>query len=123
MTAVTDVSIAELIGGGLAGVLALVFTLQKLMTFWKKESADQANADAVTSQFKALQDSIDQHTKELGTLRATVMQMDGTIHKQQRKLTRLEMVVIRMESLMQRAGAEVPEDLRREIDDLVRAQE
>lgn len=119
----TEWGLAEKIGGGVAALLTLVFTLQRLMTFWKKERVDQSNADAVNAQFRALQESIIQHTKELESLRATVNIMDRTIHRQQKTITRLEVLVLQMKGLMAGAGVMIPPMMQREIDDLVKDQD
>ena len=116
-------SLGESVGAGIAGVLALVFTLQKLMTFWKRERVDQNGADAIATQFSALQTAIKQHADELAQLRARVGAMDQTIHKQQKTITRLEMLVIHLKGLLAGSGIPIPPSIQREIVDLVEARE
>ena len=103
-------------GGGIA------LGFNKLMTLWKREKVDQSEADATATQFSTFQSALTHQGQELAALRETVMTMDRTIHKQQRTVTRLEMLALQLIGLVQDHGISVPARMEDEINDLVRRQ-
>lgn len=111
--------ISEQVLGGTGVGLGILMGLQKMMSFWKSEGVTQASADANAKQFKAFQESIDSINKELTAVRAEVSVMDRTIHKQQRTITRTEMLLRQLSSLVQQHGITVPIYMQEELDELL----
>lgn len=109
--------------GGTTLIGVAFYTLRKMMTFWKTENSTQANAQAVEAQFKALKEMIDASRKEAILFRMQLERMDLKIHKQQTKLTRMEMLLRQFSSLVSEHGIEVPKFMRDELDDLIRTEE
>ena len=105
----------QVFGAGSAGVMVVV-VLQKAITFFRGEQVVQNNAAATSAQFKALQDSITATNKELAEVRASFHIMDRKVHVQQRVITKLEMVVLRMLALIEDNSISIPAPLQEDID-------
>jgi len=78
-----------------------------------------ANEEAQTTQFSILQDAIKSNKEELIELRAAFLVMDKTIHRQQRTMTRMEMLLRQFSSLVSSKGITVPEHMQAELDELI----
>lgn len=113
-----DISEKVLGGAGVTG-MALI-ALQKAITFFRGEQAVQNNASATAAQFKALQESITATNKELAEVRASFHIMDRKVHIQQRVITKLEMVVLRMLALIEDNSISIPAPLQADIDILTK---
>ena len=97
--------------GGAAG-------LRKLYLDWMKQRPEVASAAAVEEQFKAFRAQLAAQQTEIRELRSEVTRMDKTIHNQQTKLTRTEMLVRQFVGLVKERGIEVPSFMQSELDDL-----
>ena len=112
----------KIIGGtGLIGIA--LYAGRKMLSFWKAEGSAQASSAAVQSQFKSLQDAIEAQRKEMTVIRLIQERMDLKIHKQQTKLTRMEVLLRQFSSLVSEHGIDVPKYMRDELDDLIRPDE
>lgn len=105
--------------GGSLGAGALIVAVMKAITFFRKEQESQAGIGATTAQFKALQEQITQAQVDIAALRTLVGEMDKTIHKQQRTITRMEMLLRQFSSLVQEKGITVPAHMQAELDALI----
>jgi phosphoenolpyruvate-protein kinase (PTS system EI component) len=114
-----DISEKVLGGAGVVG-MALV-ALQKAISFFRAEQSNQSSSAATTAQFKALQEAITATNKELSEVRAAFYIMDRKVHVQHRTITTLEMLVIRMMSLIKDNGVSVPAALQADLDEMTKA--
>jgi uncharacterized protein HemX len=104
-------------GGGLVGFG--VWYLQKTMTMWRAEGAQQAKAQAEAEQFKNLQEAIAANNKDMAELRAQFAIMDRKIHTQQRTITRMEMLLRQFSGLVRQHGTPVPDYMQEELESLI----
>lgn len=109
---------AETVGIGGAGLTVALVTLRKLYIDWMKGRPEVANAAAVEEQFKAFRSQMALQQAEIKELRSEVTRMDRTIHIQQTKLTRTEMLVRQFVGLVQERGVEVPAFMQAELEAL-----
>ena len=116
---INELDISEKVLGGTIGLSALVYILQKMMTFWRTEGTAQAGATTATTQFKVLQDAIKANQIEMVELRASFNIMDKKIHVQQRTITRMEMLLRQFSGLVQEKGIEVPTHMQSELEVLI----
>jgi hypothetical protein len=105
-------------GGG-----ALVMLIFKILSFIRKEQEGQSSSVATGAQFKMLQEQISQNHSDFVDLKAVVNVMDKTIHKQQRTITRMEMLLRQFTGLVKEQGIEVPDYMQEELDELITASE
>ena len=104
---------------GTGGAAAGVWLLFKMMSFIKKEQTGQAADGAFTEQFKALKEQINQCNLDNHALRAQFTLMDAKIHKQQRTITRMEMLLRQFSTLMQDNLVPVPKHMTEELESLI----
>lgn len=104
--------------GGAAGTVGLIF-LRKFFQDWINSRPQLATANAVAEQVKMLQGQITSQQTEIRELRGEVSRMDATIHRQQTKLTRTEMLLRQFVGLVQQHGTPVPSFMQAEVDDLL----
>jgi|TARA_R110000868_G_scaffold25246_2_gene98510 hypothetical protein len=110
---------AQVLAGTLSTPL-IVFVIQKVITFWKNESSTQAGVDATVKQFKSLQDAIDATNKALSETRAEVAVMDKITHRQQRTITRMEMLLRQLVGFIHDHQFPIPPHIQKEYADLLR---
>ena len=106
--------------GGTTLIGIAFYSARKMLTFWKTEGTTQASAQAIEAQFKALQDAIDSYRKEMIAIRIQQERMSFQIHKQQTKLTRMEMLLRQFSGLVREHGIEAPKFMQDELDDLIK---
>jgi hypothetical protein len=111
-------AVAGTVGGG-----ALVMLIFKVLSFIRKEQEGQNSSIATSAQFKMLQEQITQNHADTVDLRAVVNVMDKTIHKQQRTITRLEMLLRQFSGLVREKEIEIPNYMQEELDQLITAGE
>lgn len=116
----TELDAADKAVGGVGILGAAGYLLQKWMTSWRHDYSARANSDAVSAQFKALQESIETFRKEVTELRAGYAIMDRKIHSQQRTITRMEVLIIKLMALLEENNISVPATLQMEIDALTK---
>lgn len=107
-------AVAGTVGGG-----AAVMLIFKVLSFIRKEQEGQSSSIATTAQFKSLQDQVSQNHTDIIELRAQMAIMDKTIHKQQRTITRLEMLVRQFSGLVRENGIGIPVYMQHELNDLL----
>lgn len=107
------------VSGGAFGGLAVIF-LRKFFQDWVNSRPQMATATAVAEQVKLLQEQITSQQMEIRELRSEVSRMDITIHRQQTKLTRTEMLLRQFVGLQQQHGIAVPTYMQVEVDDLLK---
>jgi hypothetical protein len=105
---------------GTAGALTAAFLgYQQYAVRRAKDGTTKAEEFATTEVFTSLQTMVEFHTKELTAVRLEMQRMDTTIHKQQRTITRMEMLLRQFTSLVKEHGIAVPEFMQSELDELV----
>lgn len=105
------------------GVLALVGTvlgLQKVMTLFKQGKVDGAKVDAEQTIVTSLHDELKRISDELEDARKRQSEMNELIHLQAIKLTRMEVLLIRMYGLITHNNIPLPDDIKSHIDELVK---
>ena len=113
------------IGTTLAGVLiAIIIWGPKLMSAVRRDKLDGVVAATQTDMVNGIHLSYTEQLRSL-TLRVTEMdahirRTDLMVHKQRIKLTRLQVSLIHLQSLLTLNGIEVPPHIRSEIDLIVR---
>lgn len=113
------------IGTSFAGVLvAIIVWGPKLLAAVRRDKLDGVVAATQTDMVNGIHLS---YTEQLRTLTVRVTEMDAHIrrtdlmvHKQRIKLTRLQVSLIHLQSLLTLNGIEVPAHIRSEIDLIVR---
>jgi hypothetical protein len=116
---VSDYDLIEKAFIGLGGGGAAVLGLFKLMSVIKKEQAGQAGDGAIAEQFKALKEQINQCNMDNHVLRQQFTAMDAKVHKQQRTITRMEMLLRQFSTLMQDNLVPVPKHMTDELASLI----
>jgi hypothetical protein len=118
--------ISEKVIGGTGAGAAAVYVIQKMVTFWKNESNNQASASATIAQFEALRnqikaqdDRIAAQDVKISVMLTELQRQDGVIHKQQTKLTRTEVLVRQLVGIIKASSVIVPPYIQAELDDLI----
>jgi len=111
--------IVKSIGALGVGLGAAAFGYQKYSVTKKKDDTTIASSDAQIAQFKVLQDAITSNKEELTELRAAFLMMDKTIHRQQRTITRMEMLLRQFSGLVSQNGIPVPPYMQEELEKLI----
>jgi len=102
------------------GLGALAFGYQKYAVTQSKKDLTVAGDGAQISQIKSMQDAIEANRKDMIVIRMQQERMSAQIHKQQTKLTRMEMLLRQFSGLVREHGIEVPKYMQDELDDLIK---
>lgn len=86
---------------------------------WKRGSVYQSKIEAEQSVINSLHDEFKRISKEMEESRKLQKEMNDMIHQQAIKLTRMEMLMIRMYNLLSHNNIAIPEDLRSDMVDLL----
>ena len=103
-----------------AGLLGIVFGVQKAISFWKKGEVDQSKISAEKSVIDSLHNEFKRINTELEEARERQKEMNELIHQQAVKLTRMEMLMMRMYNLLTNNNVPIPDDLRGHMDELMK---
>jgi hypothetical protein len=114
-----DLPFSEQTAALVAGLLGAVFGLQKVISMWKRGSVYQSKIEAEQSVINSLHDEFKRISKEMEESRKLQKEMNNMIHQQAIKLTRMEMLMIRMYNLLSHNNIAIPEDLRSDMVDLL----
>lgn len=114
-----DLPFSEQTAALVAGLLGAVFGLQKVISMWKRGSVYQSKIEAEQSVINSLHDEFKRISKEMEESRKLQKEMNDMIHQQAIKLTRMEMLMIRMYNLLSHNNIAIPEDLRSDMVDLL----
>jgi uncharacterized membrane protein (DUF106 family) len=114
-----DLNFSEQTAALVAGLLGAVFGLQKVISMWKRGSVDQSKIEAEQSVINSLHDEFKRVSKEMEESRKLQKEMNDMIHQQAIKLTRMEMLMIRMYNLLSHNNIAIPDDLRSDMVDLL----
>ena len=107
-------------GGAItAAILALYLAVQKYLVVHAKDSTTKAGEGATTAHFQSLHDAITTMREEHNLLRSEFAKMDVKLHKQQRTITRMEMLLRQFSGLVQQHGIGVPSYMESELKDLI----
>jgi hypothetical protein len=101
------------------GLLGIVFGIQKTLTIWKKGEVDQSKAAAEKSVIDSLHEEFKRINHELEEARERQKEMNDLIHQQAVKLTRMEMLMMRMYNLLNHNNVQIPDDLKDHMDNLL----
>ena len=112
-----DLSNKVAAGAGLLGLIAVA--LQKAISFFRAEQANQSSSAANAENFKTLRLQIEALQADNVELRKEFHLMDAKLHRQQTKLTRTEMLVRQFVGLVREHGTPVPAYMQAELDDLL----
>ena len=102
------------------GLGALAFGYQKYAVAQSKKGVFVAGDSALISQIKSMQESIERNRKDMVIIAMQQERMSAQIHKQQTKLTRMEMLLRQFSGLVREHGIEVPKFMQDELDDLIK---
>lgn len=102
------------------GLGALAFGYQKWSVTQSKKDLTVAGDDAQISQIKSMQEAIERNRKDMVVISMQQERMSAQIHKQQTKLTRMEMLLRQFSGLVRQHGIEVPKFMQDELDDLIK---
>lgn len=102
------------------GLGAIAFGYQRYAVAQSKKDVSVASDIAQISQIRSMQDAIEANRQDMVVIRMQQERMNMQIHKQQTKLTRMEMLLRQFSSLVREHGIEVPKYMRDELDDLIR---
>ena len=116
---ITELNISEQTAALVAGLLGIVFGLQKVIGMWKRGSVDQSKTEAEGSVINSLHAEFKRVSKEMEESRILQKEMNDMIHQQAIKLTRMEMLMIRMYNLLTHNNIAIPDDLRSDMVDLL----
>ena len=107
----------------LTAVLAFIAWKLSLFTPKKHQKLDDAVTDVKIDQVDGLHDSYERQlvslTERVNVLSKKSDEMSNTIHKQQIRLTRLQVLVIQLKGLLVAKGVEIPPYISAEIAALV----
>ena len=102
------------------GAGALAFGYQRYAVAQSKKDLSVAGDSAQIAQIKGMQDAIEANRREMIVIRMQQERMGAQIHKQQTKLTRMEMLLRQFSGLVRQHGIEVPKFMQDELDDLIK---
>ena len=102
------------------GLGAIAFGYQKWSVTQSKKDLTVAGDDAQISQIKSMQEAIERNRKDMVVISMQQERMSAQIHKQQTKLTRMEMLLRQFSGLVRQHGIEVPKFMQDELDDLIK---
>lgn len=102
-----------------AGLLGIVFGVQKAISFWKKGEVDQSKISAEKSVIDSLHNEFKRINTELEEARERQKEMNELIHQQAVKLTRMEMLMMRMYNLLTHNNVTIPDDLKGHMAELM----
>ncbi len=114
---------AEKAIAGSSALGLLVILGMKAISFFRAEKAGQSGSEAIASQFEALNKTIKAMSSEMEVIRAEFHRVDRKVHIQQRTITRFEMALRHLASLVSHNGIDIPESLQDEIDALLKVDE
>ena len=109
----TSSDILPLFGGGGVLVALFVWGLRMLMTTWSRQATEQTKSSAEGNLVEKL-------TKHIDLLDARVTTLDQLVHRQAIKLTKIQMLLLRMKGCMEDAGVSMPADLRTDLDEFTK---
>lgn len=105
-----------------AAVISIAALLPKLLANFKKDKLDGAVASTHHSMVDGIQSSYEKQLNNLSDrfnkLDTKVQGMDSTIHNQAIKITRLIVVLIHMQGLLEDASVPIPKHIQEEINNL-----
>lgn len=107
------------LGAVAAGLTGLYLVFQKYLVVRAKDETAKAGESATTAHFQSLHDAIATMRIEHNLLREEFAKMDSKLHKQQRTITRMEMLLRQFSGLVQQHGISVPGYMERELKDLI----
>ena len=107
------------LGAVAAGATAIYLAIQKYLVVRSKDETTKAGESANTAHFQSLHDAIATMRIEHNLLRDEFAKMDAKLHKQQRTITRMEMLLRQFSGLVQQHGISVPSYMERELKDLI----
>ena len=102
------------------GLGAIAFGYQKYAVAQSKKDVSVASDNAQISQIRSMQDAIEANRQDMVVIRMQQERMNMQIHKQQTKLTRMEMLLRQFSALVREHGIEVPKFMQDELDDLIK---
>jgi hypothetical protein len=114
-----DLDLSSKTGGMVAGLIGIALGLQKVMTMFKRNRIEDIKADTEHTILDSVHDELKRITDEMQAARKRQNDMNELIHQQAIKLTRMEMLMIRMYGLITNHNIQVPEDMQLHIDDLL----
>lgn len=109
----TDTDLLPLFGGGTVLIGLFVWGLRMLMTAWSKQATEQTKTSAEGNLVEKL-------SKHIDSLDARVTSLDQLVHRQAIKLTKIQMLLLRMKGCMEDAGVSMPADLRNDLDEFLK---
>lgn len=119
--------ISEKVLGGTCLTAIAAFVVQKMMTSWRSDSSNRAGAAATEAQFVSLRNQIKAQDERIAVqdskismLLVEMQRQDVVIHKQQTKVTRMEVLLRQFVGLMQEHSITVPGYMQTELDELVK---
>lgn len=108
------------VGGAItAAVIAVYLALQRYLVVRAKDDTTKAGESATTAHFQSLHAAITTMREEHNLLRAEFQKMDAKLHRQQRTITRMEMLLRQFSGLVQQHGIGVPAYMESELKDLI----
>lgn len=117
-----DFGSLDITGKVATAVLALAGTvlgLQRVMTLFKQGTVDSAKVSAEHTLVDNMHDELKRISDALEEARKRQSEMNDLIHLQAIKLTRMEVLLIRMYGLLTHNNIKLPDDLKSHIDELV----
>jgi hypothetical protein len=118
-----DFSNLDITGKVSTGVIALVGTVlgfQRVLTMFKRGKVDGTKVDAEHTIVSSLHEELKRISDELEDARKRQAEMNELIRSQAIKLTRMEVLMIRMYGLITHNNIQMPDDLKNHIDELVK---
>lgn len=103
------------------GLGAIVFGYQKFSVTRKKDGTEVASEGAKTAQYELLEASIKRNEERIRELTVEFGVMDKKLHRQQRTITRMEMLLRQFSGLVSQHGITVPAYMQGELDALIEA--
>lgn len=129
--------ITQVIGALVVAMAGLKMAYDKYSVTRKKDGTTVASEEAQTTQYKLLQDAIKSNHEQMLEMQkrygsqlselqerlievtAVVQVMDKTIHRQQRTITRMEMLLRQFSGLVSQNGIKVPGFMQQELEQLI----
>ena len=115
-----DLDVSEKAFGGVTVIGFAVVVLQKAISFFRAEQANQSSSTANAVGYNTLRLQIEALQADNADLRREFNLIDTKLHKQQVKLTRTEMLVRQFVGLVREHGTPIPAFMQDELDDLLK---
>jgi Flp pilus assembly protein TadB len=115
---------SELLEGVLlfvGGMASLTLAYQRYSVTRKKDATEVASESAKTAQYELLEASIKRNDERIRDLTVEFNAMDRKLHRQQRTITRMEMLLRQFSGLVSQNGMTVPAWMQAELDELIEA--